>query len=467
MRPFPCPAPIVTLLAYFCAAWTSIVLTRGTDGFGVMWPASGILLAALLIAPRAHDMRYLLAAGIASLAANLLAGEGAWNALVYTVINLIEPLIAVRVWRLGGTTRPPDMTRPRDVGRMVVAMIVAATASATLATVLSGHARALFLLSWFATVLLGMLIVTPLVLTACKLLRAEPPVAIGRGSIEVVALLGLMLAVSIGVFGQSTYPLLFLPMLAQIAVTYRLGAFGAAAGVVIVAATGSICTATGHGPLMMLHGQVPSLLLYLQMYLLSLLVSALPLAALLAKRDALMAELRTAHAEAARTAALAVAAADTDPLTGLASRRRILADLTRALAGDGPGAGLCVALLDIDHFKAVNDRHGHLTGDAVLRRVAHAIAAALGPGDAVGRFGGEEFLIVLNGADRADMVAAGERIRRAVAESTPAPGEPVATASIGVAVAECGDDADQLIERADRALYAAKLAGRNRLRMAA
>jgi diguanylate cyclase (GGDEF)-like protein len=107
--------------------------------------------------------------------------------------------------------------------------------------------------------------------------------------------------------------------------------------------------------------------------------------------------------------------ASTDPLTGLHNRRRLL-EIVRATRGTGPGApGMFVLLCDIDHFKLVNDRHGHDTGDRVLQRVADAIAAAVRATDSVARWGGEEFVVLLAGADPASAMQTGERIRSAVA----------------------------------------------------
>jgi diguanylate cyclase (GGDEF)-like protein len=132
---------------------------------------------------------------------------------------------------------------------------------------------------------------------------------------------------------------------------------------------------------------------------------------------------------------------------------------------------LAVALADLDHFKQVNDGHGHLTGDALLRRTAQVIADELRSTDGVGRYGGEEFLVVLpeTGLEGAWSVA--EKIRRRVQETAvTAEGGAVirATLSIGLASLEdCraagGGSARDLIAAADRSLYEAKGGGRNRV----
>jgi two-component system cell cycle response regulator len=154
-------------------------------------------------------------------------------------------------------------------------------------------------------------------------------------------------------------------------------------------------------------------------------------------------------------------ASRTDALTGLRNRRH-LEDQLQRLTGT-PGR-LAVLLLDIDRFKLVNDTHGHAAGDEVLRVVARRLEQAARPGDVPGRWGGEEFLVVLpeTGPDQA--VSLGEQARRAIAAAPVPVGQaPLrVTASVGVA---CGaeDGWEGLVRRADRGLYAAKESGRNRV----
>ncbi len=182
-------------------------------------------------------------------------------------------------------------------------------------------------------------------------------------------------------------------------------------------------------------------------------------------RKALEAELRVAHEQAERLARI-------DTLTGLYNRRAFfdIADrlLGQALRGS---RDLCVAMIDIDHFKQINDRHGHFVGDEVIRQVADTIGANLRDIDLTGRLGGEEFGIVLPEIDPAAAAAVCERIRGAVSALTFDAGDETGigvTCSIGIAgrgiTAEVGDDIDTLLALADRALYRAKRDGRNRVR---
>ncbi len=163
--------------------------------------------------------------------------------------------------------------------------------------------------------------------------------------------------------------------------------------------------------------------------------------------------------------------ADRDDLTALPNRRRILDLTAKALRGTTTsGAPLAIALVDLDHFKAINDRHGHAVGDAVLRRFATIARAALRPDDAIGRYGGEEFLVLMPRTDIVTARAVIEGLRNALrqmkAVDTPT-GESVevtVTLSAGLAAARSQDaSGEDLIRRADVALYRAKETGRDRI----
>lgn len=183
-----------------------------------------------------------------------------------------------------------------------------------------------------------------------------------------------------------------------------------------------------------------------------------------ASRHAL-AQANAALAERAQVLAQAVI---TDPLTGVSNRSHVLDTLEGVAAtAFAQRQGLAVLMLDVDRFKSVNDDHGHGVGDRVLRRVATLVREMLPPQALLGRYGGEEFLLVLPGHELEAARRLAERIRRVVEDST-APDEPPVTLSIGVAARTAGSDIDpdELIEDADRALYRAKESGRNRVETA-
>jgi diguanylate cyclase (GGDEF)-like protein len=153
----------------------------------------------------------------------------------------------------------------------------------------------------------------------------------------------------------------------------------------------------------------------------------------------------------------------TDALTGLPNRRAIVETLEAELQRSSrEGTGLAVGMLDIDRFKRVNDEWGHAAGDAVLCELARRMEAALRSYDSVGRFGGEEFLVVVPGVTGSQLGELLERLRGAVAEAPFMAGgrDLTVTVSLGGAVF-AGESMDALIARADDALYEAKARGRD------
>ena len=157
----------------------------------------------------------------------------------------------------------------------------------------------------------------------------------------------------------------------------------------------------------------------------------------------------------------------TDSLTGLHNRRYAMFQLDRMIAR--ADRGVAVMLLDIDHFKRVNDTHGHPVGDRVLNLVARRLRAELRGADLIARIGGEEFLVALGESDRAVALECAERLRAVIAEQNFVIGDatpPLAvTVSVGLAVSPpgSGETAQSLIDRADAALYGAKSNGRDRV----
>jgi diguanylate cyclase (GGDEF)-like protein/PAS domain S-box-containing protein len=581
---------LLTATGYFLLASLSLHATKGADNIAAVWPPSGYFLALLLLMPAHVRPRISAFAGMAaaSFAANLWGGVPPLSCLAYTLANMCEAAVALWLIR----RRPADELSfmvPRSVARFCVAALGASVASAVLAGTLVG-AGADFYMSWLTTVLLGMLIVTPPIVMLARMVGTNAlgntPPAMKAEATAILTAAGL---VTIAAFTQAEFPATFLPCIAVVAAAYRLGPFGAAAGMLIVTIITSLMTGQGYGPIAAIEYTPKVKVLFLQFYLLSLLFTTLPLAALLIVRQRLAKRLAQSNRwllqaeaaalvgqwrvdlvgwtiywsdqayrihglvpgspvdvnysvkqyvaedaaavrkilevavstgepfefqgrirradgeirhvkshgsieagrggqaiaifgtvqdvtetvenarilEAARSAAERVA--NTDMLTGLPNRRHSLAFLEKALAGARDhGAPLAVAVFDIDHFKRINDAHGHAMGDRVIHRVGQRAKAALREEDMLGRIGGEEFVCILqrSSAQAAEIVA--ERVRKAVETGTAAEeGLPPATISVGLAVFDGERDIEELLHRADQALYAAKREGRNRLRMAA
>lgn len=190
--------------------------------------------------------------------------------------------------------------------------------------------------------------------------------------------------------------------------------------------------------------------------------------------DELLARLRVGHrildlqARAQKTERLLRQIADRDGLTDLLNRRALDARMSEAFSYfQRRGRPLSVALVDLDHFKQINDTHGHPAGDAVLQEVAQRLAEVVRDYDTVGRYGGEEFMLILPDTVAWSARLVAERVRAAVAEA-PVPYQALElaiTASVGVATIDFDfhGELTQLVEVADEALYEAKRRGRNRV----
>jgi diguanylate cyclase (GGDEF)-like protein len=166
--------------------------------------------------------------------------------------------------------------------------------------------------------------------------------------------------------------------------------------------------------------------------------------------------------------AAAEASAARDPLTGLLNRRAVF-NLSEAIAQLRQRPTLWTVMLDVDHFKPINDLHGHLVGDEILRQVGTRAASVLRRGDLLGRYGGDEFIVVLVGGDEADATTVADRLLNSVISEPMQThiGDVEVTLSGGLAPVAAGElDLWGAIGRADAALYRAKTSGRNRITLA-
>jgi diguanylate cyclase (GGDEF)-like protein len=157
-----------------------------------------------------------------------------------------------------------------------------------------------------------------------------------------------------------------------------------------------------------------------------------------------------------------------DPLTGVLTRGAVFDALDREVRSwrRNPDPSVCLMIIDIDRFKEVNDVHGHLVGDVVLKNVARAMTESVRPSDVVGRFGGDEFVIVLPHTDLARAEAVANRLIAAVRDcSAVTEGAPPTTISVGLAEAREDMSVEQVVDAADQALLEAKSNGRDRIQV--
>ncbi|MEL4178757.1 GGDEF domain-containing protein [Roseateles sp. PN1] len=161
----------------------------------------------------------------------------------------------------------------------------------------------------------------------------------------------------------------------------------------------------------------------------------------------------------------ALRAAQSDPLTGISNRRHVLQQLEQHVTALNDNATpLALAVLDLDHFKSINDSLGHDAGDAVIRDFSRLLQQSSRRGDGCGRIGGEEFMLVMGDVDETQALAILDRLHAAVSQSRPLTAQPEQgyTYSVGLALARPGESITQLCKRADLALYQAKAEGRDR-----
>lgn len=454
VRRSPATGPIVVGLAHFIVALINIELTTWSTGLATVWAANALVLAALLVVPAAKWLPYLVSVWVAGFLANVLAGYPVFASAPFATVNIAEAALAATLTRrwIGGA---PRLERPIDLLKFIVSAIVAAALSASLSAPFMSKAVGQNLgqswLSWFASDTLGLIVVTPILLIVFAMWSGKRSFLQGRSIAEAAALFALVTGMSLFVFAQTTWPLLFLLLPPVVLTTFRLRSAGATVAIVIIAAIGSYFTTIGGGPIGLMTGDLADRLYFFQFFLAVTFLPALPVASVLDERDAL--------------AAIAERQAATDELTETASRRMFLARLASESAAAGAtGLPLSVALFDVDHFKSVNDRFGHDVGDNVLRRVAAQAMLCVGEGGVVGRLGGEEFAILMPGL--AIDAAAGlcERLRTACRAADGA-AVPV-TISVGVAASVAGAPAGDALKAADEAMYKAKTGGRDRVEIA-
>jgi diguanylate cyclase (GGDEF)-like protein len=456
------------LLLYIGASWGGNALTRTPAVADLIWPANGMLLAFLLPIARRYWTSYLASSIVVNIAVHLAFGFSPGRAILFTVANTIEVVIAASLLATPDH-RKPDLTSLRTLARFLLFGVLLAPLASTgfIEMVLAAWSyprHPQLLTNWFTGDVMGMALMTPLFLAIDKTELTN--LFLPKKRWETIGIFAAIALVSIVVFTQTGLPIDFLIIPVLLVAVFRLRAAGAAISILLMAAPAVYMTERAHG-VFMLSGATLSQhgFFILQLFLCVNLVIVYAVNAALGIRDKIHQEITAAFHEAD-------AMATQDYATGLANRF----SFDRQLALDWQTAAkqqnsLALLMLDIDHFKLYNDHYGHLAGDECLRRIATILAdASLRSSDLVARYGGEEFAVILPRASAQGAVTLAERIRQLVADAqlphlpyTPG----IVTVSIGVAAmvpdAEAEEDETTLIQCADRALYAAKRAGRNRV----
>ncbi len=572
-------------LGYFAAAGVAVSLTRYEGGVAFLWIATALLIAELAARPRPQWVASIIPCAIGSTLATGMFGLGWAAALPFMAINMTEAMLAAWLFRAHHHPLRPLGSLSWMMHFIVAIGLVAPLVCAVLAAILLwtlGQPPGLAFVTYFTGHALGNVTFTPLaMLFLGGNLARTIKVARRRDVAETALLLAVVIATCGVVFLQSTLPLLFVPILPTILVTFRLGRGGAAVAVVLIAIIGGAMTMTGLGPIHLVAATVGGQLHFFQLYLAATVLTVLPVAAELENRARLHRNLRISeeryrllaehstdillhlepngriryvspslrqisghepasliglyprvliapehlervtadhfrtihkrgethryeflalmadgatrwfetHARAmidqdgeiegmiqlvrdisVRKAAEQrfVADALTDQLTGLPNRRGLHIEIERRPAACAAHRTDCIAVLDIDHFKVVNDSFGHAAGDNILRGFGKVALRMVRECDLVARVGGEEFAILFPDTKVELAMIICNRLRLEMAQTDFQVGSSTVRVTVSGGVGVIGPEGiAHAIDEADGALYRAKRNGRDQFAQAA
>jgi diguanylate cyclase (GGDEF)-like protein len=452
---------IVVAGAYFAAAKLSLFFAIPPGYATAVWPPSGIAVAALLLL--GHRIWPGVWLGVALV--NAIVESSVLTAVLIACGNTLEALAGAALIRrrVGGLY---EFDSGEDVVRFVAIAASCSVVAATIGVVaiaLHGPAATLELAqnwwTWWEGDAVGIIMVTPLILSW----SARPsPASSRQRTMEAVAFALALLLATVLIFGGSGEPFTVLSLVFLIPPMIIWAAFRLGQREVMFASTAACSvaiwyTVQGRGPFAL--ASLNQTLMLLLAFVCTVVTTGLVLSAVVGQRSRVTEALQGAMRELAEQAIR-------DPMTGLYNRRFLREFLARELIrAKRAGSGLAVIMMDLDHFKRVNDSFGHDAGDLVLNEVATLLKSSIRGSDMVCRFGGEEFVLVLTDATRASALRRCEEIQAAIKRLEPAYrgcslGHP--TASLGLALfPDHAADADALINASDAALYEAKRAGRD------
>ena len=436
------------------------ILTRPMGFLAAIWPANAILLGIMVRYPGLSTRSGWAAAFAGYIAADLVTGGEPLVTVLLTIANMAGAYSGYVLFsRLGSADR--RLRRPHSIIYLFAICCVSATFAALfggwIGVVFFGRELASSFAFWFTSEFVNAVMILPIMLTAPRFRPGafqEMPAMVGTFSQgrtwfpALALMLSVLLSLAYGGEGSIAYAV---PALLWCALSYTL--FTTA--ILTSAFSVAMLTADSAGLMLPATGEDHFMVTISIRVAISLIaLGPLAVASVNEARNDLV--LRLKHA------------VDHDGLTGALVRRTFI-DRARKMVTARQAGGLSAAVLmiDVDHFKTINDSHGHATGDRVLARVAAAVATNLRPEDVFGRLGGEEFGIVSAISTRAEALAMAERIRAAVGElSFESDSGLMFKVSIsgGLSLPSVAERAtlESSLSRADKALYEAKSAGRNR-----
>ncbi len=492
---------IVLALLYFGGIAFACLLGRLDGGVAMIWVSSAILAAWLFAVDRARWPLALGACALANLLGTGLFGMGWAVAPALTLANMVEALAVATLARHTFRRHWPDATFELVSVFLLGTILVIPAGSALIAAGAVYFAAGIGFVDafhdWMLGHAVGFVAILPFAMilglrltdrsVSDSLLRrasdganrdarrataaaaSDPSLTDGQNARMLISMLivATMALLDVCVFLQDSHWPLAAPLLFALFAAVWADVLVATAMPMVVALIGTPLTVAGIGPI------APGITDSADRLQLSLIYAGLvaccclPVIVEQARRRRELARLSNsaAHFEAMSQRADSLIdelrlAALTDPLTGLPNRRAFFEALAVQAASGEPA---CVAMVDIDHFKLVNDRYGHAVGDAVLRHFAEMARTTFRAGDMVGRIGGEEFAVILRGVDLDQACSVCQRLvdRLAMTDIDTAKGPVRVTISSGIAA--IGSDGEAAMADADSALYRAKGAGRSRL----
>jgi diguanylate cyclase (GGDEF)-like protein len=468
-------APLLTALLYFTGAAFSVHYSRFGGGVAMIWVASAVLAARLSVIELREWPLTLAASAVASTIATGLFGLGWVAAVPLSLVNMAEAAAVAWTFRtLIRTCWPKDVLELVAGFYLVIGLVIpvtSAVAGAGIAHLANGIPFDTNFFHWFVGHAVGLLAIMPFCVSVARTRRFnERLVPKGHGMAGVL-LCATMALITFGVFTQTIRPLMLAPLLFVMLTAVWANMAMAMALPVILALVGGVLTLHGLGPMGAMAFDPGDRIQLFQLYVAITALCAMPVAVdqerrrleikRLARQERRWRKLSGMAGE--RIAELAQEAA-TDPLTGLPNRRAFERALATTIES---GTAACIAMVDVDHFKRINDRHGHGVGDEVLIGFAELAGQALRGSDMIARLGGEEFALLLKDASIAHAEMACARLAQRLADNAIVTSAGPLRITVSCGLAELHESGDAAMLAADKALYKAKAAGRARHAVAA
>lgn len=440
----------ITTAVYVLLAQLAFVLSDPVSIGASFWPAAGLTMATMLLLPTRQWAWVVAGIVIGESGGNLLRGYPFSASLFWTMGNCVEPLLGAYLIRrsgnLHGSLTPLGNLLRFMIYGVIVAPLVGATIGSLGTIVIMGSPVWQVWPKYVVGDALGVLVMAPVLLSWF----ATKPLP--RRRLESTLLISGVLVLCVLAFRNWGHSIdiiltnLLLPLM--IWAGLRFGVQGTAWGILVIANAANIATGLGYGPFTVVADPAGHGVTVLQILLAISSATALVVATLTNDLiQGLHKETRLQHQ------------AHHDTLTGLYNRTGLNYRLEQMQHRRGTDSGAVnVLMCDLDEFKHINDRYGHLAGDRVLEEVARRIKGCIRDADIAARLGGDEFIVVVGNSDKETVRSIAERILEAMKKPV---GEIAVTMSIGIANATMDSDFQESFAAADRALYKAKHVGKN------